>query len=80
MIWDQLPSQVDLLVTHCPPAGILDLNAEKKSAGSQYLRDKVVAIKPKYHIFGHIHESAGMVKRWGTTFLNVAMRPTKILV
>ena len=27
MIWDQLPSQVDLLVTHCPPAGILDLNA-----------------------------------------------------
>jgi Icc-related predicted phosphoesterase len=68
------------LVTHCPPFGIRDFNSQGKSAGSEYLRDKVLAMKPKYHVFGHIHESPGMDKRNGINFLNVAMTPTRIII
>jgi Icc-related predicted phosphoesterase len=75
-----MPAHVDLLVTHCPPYGILDRNSQGKSAGSEYLRDKVLAMKPKYHVFGHIHESMGMEKHEGITFVNVAMTPTRLLI
>ena len=50
-----MPPHVDLLVTHGPPFGILDNNSYSKPAGSEYLRNKVFQMKPKYHVFGHIH-------------------------
>ena len=36
--------------------------------------------KPKYHIFGHIHESQGFHKEGGISFINVAKQPTKFLL
>lgn len=80
IIWDAIPPKVDLLVTHCPPFGIRDFNSYGKSSGSEYLRDKVFEINPKYHIFGHIHESPGTEKHKGITFINAAMNPTRISI
>jgi len=37
-------------------------------------------MKPKYHVFGHIHESMGVDKREGITFINAAMTPTRLLI
>jgi Icc-related predicted phosphoesterase len=37
---------------------------------------RVIKIKPKLHIFGHIHEAAGRIDINGTTFVNVAKNPT----
>ena len=34
---------------------------------------KVMAVKPKYHIFGHIHEGYGMREKGGITFINVSV-------
>lgn len=48
----------DILITHGPPYGILDQvieNNQIKSVGCKYLKNKVLEIKPLYHIFGHIH-------------------------
>ena len=36
--------------------------------------------KPKYHIFGHIHEAQGMQKENGITFINVAKQPTRFIL
>lgn len=69
-IWNQIPSQTDILVTHGPPAGRLDLNDEGRSCGDRELMYAVQRVKPKYHIFGHIHESFGMDHADGTTFMN----------
>jgi Icc-related predicted phosphoesterase len=69
-----LPEGVDLLVTHSPPLGILDKTSKDKSVGSPALRKRVAQIKPKLHIFGHIHESHGRVAIEGTTFMNVAKK------
>ena len=35
--------------------------------------------KPKYHIFGHIHEAQGMKKQKDIIFVNVAKQATRLL-
>lgn len=50
-----------ILVTHGPAYGVLDRTHFGKSAGSRALLDLLSAIKPKFHLFGHIHESAGCI-------------------
>jgi len=64
-VWSQIPLDTDVLVTHTPPKGIRD-----KWLGSMGLMDTVKKIKPKVHIFGHIHEGYGYEVKGGTTFVN----------
>jgi len=33
---------------------------------------RVTDLRPTYHFFGHVHESAGTEEREGTTFVNAA--------
>ena len=54
-----IPENLDILVTHGPPWGIRDSNRDSIKCGSLLLRDRVFKAKPRYHIFGHIHESVG---------------------
>ena len=70
-----IPDDVDILITHSPPYGILDSIPEKKGLGSKALLEKVLQIKPKYHIFGHIHHGYGeyLDKENGIAFLNVSL-------
>ncbi len=73
-IWDKIPDDTDVLITHGPPLGILDF-VDKKNAevGCSVLLDRVLEVKPKVHIFGHIHESNGYInQRYGIKFVNCA--------
>lgn len=72
-IWNQIPEDIDVLVTHGPPFGILDQNEQGEHCGCPYLLERVKKIKPKVHIFGHIHESFGQVKKHGIKFANVSI-------
>ena len=67
--WDMIPPGVDILVTHTPPAGILDQDGPV-CHGCSDLTDAVAKLKPKYHIFGHIHSHHGMIKSGSTTYIN----------
>jgi Icc-related predicted phosphoesterase len=73
-IWELIPTGVDILITHFPPFGIGDLTTRKKHLGSKDLLTAISRIKPKYHIFGHIHESYGVYKEktddYEITFIN----------
>ncbi len=62
------------MITHSPPYGILDSSRQEKHAGSEALAEVVKKIKPKLHIFGHIHEAHGREERNGTYFMNVAKK------
>jgi Icc-related predicted phosphoesterase len=60
--WDKIPDDVEVLVTHGPPIGILDTVAPRQTPrlGCQDLYNRVKELKHlKYHIFGHIHASRG---------------------
>ena len=76
--WRLIPSGIDILVTHSPPAGILDQTERKYRVGSTALREQLLRIKPRLHVFGHIHEAHGQDREeWGnkdgsTTYVNAA--------
>lgn len=78
-LWEHIPDGTDILVTHGPPKGILDrvLNVhqgEDPHVGDFYLKQVVERVRPKVHIFGHIHEGFGsQVVEYGTSFYNVCV-------
>lgn len=71
--WQKIPDDTDILLTHGPVHGIHDLTINEQHAGDKDLLKKVLTIKPKVHVCGHIHEGYGMVKRQGIKFLNACI-------
>jgi Icc-related predicted phosphoesterase len=60
-----------VLVSHSPPAGVLDLSSGGRSLGSQAVRETILIKKPNLVVCGHIHGSAGQIDRIGeTTVIN----------
>jgi len=72
-IWAQIPTGLDVLITHGPPYGILDQTAPGgEHLGCVELLKAVKAKKPRVHIFGHIHGGAGTFENGDTRFINAA--------
>lgn len=71
--WFLIPRGLDILITHGPPYGILDMVPNKGPAGCQDLLARVMEVKPKIHIFGHIHQNNGVKEILGVQFYNVAV-------
>jgi Icc-related predicted phosphoesterase len=71
--WDLIPADTDILITHGPPYGILDKTAQGEVVGCADLMERVNAIQPRLHVFGHIHEGHGMEQRGKTTFVNASV-------
>ena len=70
-MYDYVPNDIDVFVTHGPPYGILD-----RGLGSKALLKLVQRVKPKVHIFGHIHNNLGdlrAIEKDGTKFYNVSI-------
>ena len=70
--WAMIPEDTDVLITHGPPSTILD-GVGGIPLGCHDLLEKVLRIRPKYHVFGHIHETYGMTRRNNTTFINASV-------
>ncbi|CAK8990816.1 unnamed protein product [Durusdinium trenchii] len=71
--WSEIPDQLDVLVTHGPPYGILDTVKRDIHAGCPELLKRVQQVAPQFHFFGHIHEDGGKQETHGeTTFVNAA--------
>ena len=69
----KVPVDTDVLITHGPPKHILDL-AVGEHAGSNALRTEVQwRIKPKLHVFGHIHEGYGTQQFGETMYVNCSL-------
>lgn len=72
--WDLIPQDTNVLITHGPPFGILDLTARGEPVGCEALRPKVFSLPVlKLHVFGHIHESYGVNEQGGTKFVNASI-------
>lgn len=76
MKWNQIPEGLGILVTHGPPQEILDVSGppyNEPLLGCELLRVRVDEVKPKIHVFGHIHGSYGYKYLNGTHFFNAAV-------
>lgn len=62
--WNRIPPNLDILVVHGPPKDILDKTYHGHHEGSDTLKlhlETMGAERPSLVVFGHIHESHGMV-------------------
>ena len=75
--WNKIPENTDILITHGPPAGILDTTTNFQKTGCEDLLNTVLKIRPAFHIFGHIHEAHGIITQASTTFVNAAILDEK---
>lgn len=67
-----IPEGTDIVITHEPPIMILD-----ESAGTHWgnfpLFKRIMEVRPRYHLFGHAHESYGIVEQNNIIFSNAAI-------
>ncbi len=82
--WDRIPPGIDVLVTHGPPHGIRDrvqgvmarslglAMGHGPRVGCEELREAVRRVRPRLHVFGHIHEGYGREEVEGTIFVNAS--------
>jgi len=72
--WFWIPSDTDILVTHGPPWGHLDVTPYGNlNVGCELLRVRVDEFKPKIHVFGHVHSGYGYKFHNGTHFFNASV-------
>jgi Icc-related predicted phosphoesterase len=69
--WSLIPEGIDVLVTHSPPNGVGDRSSVAGRQGCADLLARVKTLRPKLHLFGHIHEDGGAWTVDGVTFVNV---------
>lgn len=73
--WQQIPGDTDILITHGPPAGILDqviTATHLHSVGCEDLTRELERLRPKLHVFGHIHEGHGQQRLGDCQFVNAS--------
>ena len=70
--WEKIPQDIDILITHGPSLGILDITNVSERVGCEDLYKRVMEINPKVHACGHIHSSYGMKEIDGMTFINAS--------
>ena len=73
-LYARIPEDTDILITHGPPYGILDVAPGSSiHSGCKELLDAVLRIRPRLHVFGHIHGAGGILTTEHTTFVNAAL-------
>ena len=63
----------DVLIPHGPPLNILDNTITGERVGCLDLWEAVSRVRPKFHVFGHIHESYGQLTESGVQFINACI-------
>ena len=67
-----IPHETDIVVTHEPPVMILD-ESVGIHWGNAPLRNCIMEVKPRYHLFGHSHGGYGTVKQDNIVYSNAAL-------
>lgn len=75
-LWEHIPDDVDILIVHGPPKGILDhsynSNGVYERCGCSALAKHVLnRIKPKLMLFGHIHSTQDIINQGTMTIQNI---------
>jgi Icc-related predicted phosphoesterase len=82
--WSLIPEDTDVLITHGPPRGVRDqvespaarllgrMLGQGTHVGCSDLREAVARLRPRLHVFGHIHEGYGRETADGTLWVNAS--------
>jgi len=88
--FDLIPDDIDILITHSPPYGILDKTIRNEHVGSKSLAYKIGMMEnpPRLWVWGHIHESYGVdfavrgkhVKMINASYVNERYEPVNKVI
>jgi predicted phosphodiesterase len=72
--WNGISPDTDILITHGPAWGHLDtVRGRTGNLGCEVLSERLKSLKPKIHVFGHIHTGYGYKFDGDTHFFNAAV-------
>lgn len=72
-VWSRIPDNTDVLVTHGPPQGRGDMTLHSGHFGCQNLLEEIQhRVRPRLHIYGHIHEGYGTSFDGRTLYVNAS--------
>ena len=74
---DKIDPKADVVITHEPPTMILDYSSGTHW-GNIKIRKRVEEIKPRFHLFGHTHESYGLQIIGATRYSNASLLNDKL--
>ncbi|KAF2503334.1 Metallo-dependent phosphatase [Lophium mytilinum] len=64
-LWDAIPEDTDVVITHTPPRNHCDAAGAGHSRGCEGLRRRLWRVRPRLAVCGHIHEGRGAERvRW----------------
>lgn len=64
-VWDAIPLDSDIVVTHTPPKYHCDETGQRRAVGCESLRNTLWRVRPRLAICGHVHEGRGVERvRW----------------
>jgi Icc-related predicted phosphoesterase len=72
-VWATIPDDTNIVITHGPPMGILDLSYSRENilefCGCNALKKRMLQLQPELCLFGHIHNCQDIINA-GTTKLS----------
>lgn len=69
-LWDQIPTDTDVLVTHTPPRSHCDQKPDGTFFGCNALREAMSRTRPPLAVCGHVHEGRGYERVcWGSALI-----------
>lgn len=72
--WNEIPEDVDILITHGPAFGYVDVvEGRDQNLGCELLAKRIKEIKPKIHVCGHIHSARGYTFDGDTHYINASV-------
>ena len=71
--WNNIPDNIDILITHGPSWGNLDIvKGRTDNLGCSLLAGRIEKLKPKIHVCGHIHSAYGYKFDGTTHYINAS--------
>ena len=78
-LWDQVPLDSDIVITHTPAKFHRDECSKRGTAGCETLRQTLWRVRPRLFVCGHIHESYGVeIITWDLSSPNVKFKESEV--
>ncbi|KAF5011984.1 hypothetical protein FDECE_1924 [Fusarium decemcellulare] len=79
-LWELIPLDSDIVVTHTPPRTHCDETDERRATGCEALRQALWRVRPQLAVCGHIHSGRGAERvMWDLDCRNVAYQEKSVI-
>lgn len=79
-LWDRIPLDTNIVVTHTPPKYHCDERTDRRAVGCEGLRNALWRVRPRLAVCGHVHEGRGAERvRWDLSASNIKYKESNVV-